>query len=374
MSSVSAAEATVPVNQANRLAHIDALRAGAVMLVVAMHAGLTFLPGDGGVTAFFAISGFIITHILLRERETTGRFSIGRFYWRRAWKIAPPFLVITLLPTLLYATSHEISWSGVLAQIFFTYNWQLIVDPPSAEAVLPGSEVLWSLAVEEQFYIVFAVVWLFAVRARHWRRTVTGLAAAAVVYSVAVRCILALDGGDTVHVLRGTDARMEAIAWGILAAVAFQSWQEGRLRWLGGLGRSFVPVVAVAAFFAGSAIRTPWAEPALRPTVHALAATAIILYGLLAADGAGRRWFHRLVELRVVQVIGLASYSIYLVHHVLDHGLESAVDGLPSAVRAAVLIVAGAATGVAAYFLVERPALAARRALESRRARERVAA
>ena len=215
MSSASA-RAAAPVNRANRLAHIDALRAGSVMLVVAMHAGLTFLPGDGGVTAFFAISGFVITHILLREREATGHFSVGRFYWRRAWKIAPPFLVIILLPTLLYATSHDISWAGVLAQIFFVYNWQLIVDPSAAAAVLPGTDVLWSLSVEEQFYIVFAVIWLFAVRARHWRRIVTVLAAATIAGSIAVRWVLAVDSANDVHLLKGTDARMEAIAWGSL--------------------------------------------------------------------------------------------------------------------------------------------------------------
>ena len=146
------------------------------------------------------------------------------------------------------------------------------------------------------------------------------------------------------------------------------------MRWLGVLSGGFVPVMAVSAFFAASAIRTHWAELAIRPTVHALAATAVILYGLLAVDGTARRWFHRLVLLRVVQVIGLASYSIYLVHHVLDHWLEGFVDGWPWPVRAAVLIVAGTAGGVALYFLVERPALSARRALDGRRGRERVAA
>lgn len=70
------------------------MRAGAVMLVVLSHAGLTAVPGGSGVTIFFVISGFIITHLLLRELEKTNSFDIRGFYLRRALKIFPPLLVI----------------------------------------------------------------------------------------------------------------------------------------------------------------------------------------------------------------------------------------------------------------------------------------
>ncbi|MGF0263595.1 acyltransferase family protein [Rhodococcus ruber] len=77
-----------------RFAHIDAMRAAAVILVVLAHGGLgDVIPGGSGVTVFFTISGFIITFLVLRERDKTSAFAIGPFYYRRVLKIVPPLLI-----------------------------------------------------------------------------------------------------------------------------------------------------------------------------------------------------------------------------------------------------------------------------------------
>src|ERR1700722_3081685 len=99
-------------SNANRYAHIDAMRALAVMLVVFAHAGLSkIIPGGSGVTIFFSISGFIITYLLLREKDATGGFEIRGFYLRRGLKIGPPLIVCVIIPTLILATVREINWA-----------------------------------------------------------------------------------------------------------------------------------------------------------------------------------------------------------------------------------------------------------------------
>ena len=117
-------------------AHLDALRAGAVMLVVVSHAGVAVVPGGSGVTVFFVISGFIITHLLLREYERHRSFDVLGFYSRRALKIFPPLLVIVIVPSLIYGAVRAVSWFDVAGQLLFFFNWAYV---DSQVSVLPGS-------------------------------------------------------------------------------------------------------------------------------------------------------------------------------------------------------------------------------------------
>ena len=133
----------------HRLDYLDAMRAAAVSLVVVMHSGLTITPGDGGVVVFFVISGYIITRLLLTERARTGGFDLYGFYRRRLYKLAPPLLAVVVLPTFVYAAFRPVDWGAVAAQVGFAYNWTKIYDYQGSLEVLPGSEVVWSLAIEE---------------------------------------------------------------------------------------------------------------------------------------------------------------------------------------------------------------------------------
>src|SRR3954470_3410035 len=122
-----------------RYAHIDALRAFAVMLVVVAHAGLgSLVPGGSGVTIFFSISGFIITYLLLRENDATGSFGIRAFYVRRLLKIGPPLLVCILIPTIILAFFKAINWAPFAGIVFFYFNW---FKATGVDAPLPGSGV-----------------------------------------------------------------------------------------------------------------------------------------------------------------------------------------------------------------------------------------
>ncbi len=357
-----AAAADAPVNSANRFAHIDAMRAVAVTLVLVQHAGLSFVPGDSGVIVFFAISGFIITSILTRERDKSGGFAIGRFYRRRVIKLAPPFLLVILIPSVIYSFFEPVSWKAVLSQVFFSYNWVQIYDSPASYLVLPGSNVVWSLAVEEQFYIVFALIWLGLVRVHWWRRALVALSVFAVVYAMSARVWLSIHG-DAEHVLRGTDVRMDGIAWGVLAALAYHSWRNGGSRWVGALAADWVPVVAIAAFLAVSAVGSDQYEAIWRNAVLPLTAVVMILYGLVPTQSPLHRLFYRVSAWRLVSLVGLASYSIYIAHYVVVEPLFMRMSDVVVPVRAVSLLAIGLGVGIALYFAVERPVLALRERL-----------
>jgi peptidoglycan/LPS O-acetylase OafA/YrhL len=347
--------AAAPTNSAGRYAHIDALRALAVSIVVVGHAGVPMMPGDTGVTIFFVISGFIITHLLLRERERTGGFNIRRFYARRALKLAPPFLVLIIVPTLIFALTQPISWPAFGSQILFSYNWAQIWFPEAAWLVLPGSNVTWSLAVEEQFYIV----WLLFVRRRWWLPALTGLACAAIVASGLIRMSLYFGGDNALHILRGTDTRMESIAWGILAAIAYKLWRDRPDRvWMQWLGQPWTIVLAMASFLASFAIPGEAFALTSRYTLHAIIVAVVILYGLVAKPDRLSQLIGRVSASKIITVVGLSSYSIYLAHDVLIHLLSGPMDALPFVLGNVTVIVIGFAVGIASYYLIERPALA----------------
>lgn len=344
-----------PLNAANRFAHIDALRAFAVLVVVVSHAGLGHVvPGGSGVTIFFAISGFIITYLLLRERDRTGTFSARSFYFRRAVKIGPPFVLVVAVPTLVYSVFRPVDWSGFLAQVFFVYNW--FKDDLE---VMPGTGVVWSLAIEEQFYIAFALIWLALVRAPRWRTGLAVLAVVAIVWSTLARFWFAADPLMTDRIYFGTDTRLDGIAWGCLGALGYHLWSQ-RQDLLPSLTRALSSDAALAAalvlYVASLAVRDPWFRDTLRYSLQSVAATAVILYGLLPGQGPVRGWFVRVVTWRPVQAVGLASYSIYLVHLMLAEALRGLVGGLPLLAGVAALTAAGVVAGLVLYRAVEVPA------------------
>lgn len=343
----------------SRYAHVDALRAFAVMLVVVSHAGLQDkVPGGAGVTVFLVISGFIITYLVVRERLSTGGFSPRRFYLRRLLKIGPPLLGIIIIPTAVYAAlGGPVGLGAVASQIFFSYNWVHLYGYDAA-GVLPGSAVLWSLSVEEQFYIVFAVYWVLASRTRHFLRNAALFGVIIIVASSLSRLLVSLapgDGSDRINY--GTDTRMESIGWGILVAVVYVVWQHDdsrlpRLRAV--VQHSCIPISSVAVFIVSLMLREEWFRDTIRYTIQSLSACAFILFGLLAR-GRMQAAVVRVSKWGPIWLIGLASYSLYLVHQVLDFALDGALGIEVGPKTAPLYVLVGVACGVAIYRLLEVP-------------------
>lgn len=353
-------ETTGPAKTARkRYEHIDGMRAVAVLLVIIGHAGLGHIvPGGAGVTVFFTISGFIITTLLLKELERTDRFDISGFYVRRAVKLAPPLLAAVAVPTLIYAAfGGTINWNAFAGQLLFYFNW-VDADIPG---VLPGSGVVWSLSIEEQFYIVFAILWLWMVASARAVPWLTASAVGVVVLSTVARVVYVDPGNQQIadRIYYGSDTRADSLAWGILIAVILFGWQRseskpGRLQRSSGSAAALV--VAVLVFLVSLAIRDDWYRQTIRYSLQSIATCVVILYGFTGADGRIRDLYMAFCRNRVVQMIGLASYSIYLVHLSLIMWAQNYADHLPLFVRVPIYSALGVGVGVLMYRWIEIPA------------------
>ncbi|MDF9278721.1 acyltransferase [Arthrobacter sp. EH-1B-1] len=347
---------TTPLNGANRFAHIDALRTLAVMLVVFSHAGLGhIIPGGAGVTIFFSISGFIITYLLLREKAKTGRFDIKGFYFRRARKIIPALVITLGIPTLIYAIIVPIDWAAFAAQLFFVFNW---VSLSGHGPVLPGSQVVWSLSIEEQFYIGFAILWLITVRARYWRAITIAIATLGIAVPTTLRLTLALQADSSDRIYYGTDTRLDGIALGMLTAVLFHRWQSGNAR-RGKLTRAFgsdwALISACALILVSLLVRDAFFRDTFRYSLQSIATCVIITYGLLPGEGMLRRAFFAVSIWKPVASIGLASYSIYLVHLVIMSALREPFTFVPLPLSVITLSAIGVLIGLTVYRFIEVP-------------------
>jgi peptidoglycan/LPS O-acetylase OafA/YrhL len=308
-----------------RIRNLDALRAVAVMLVVVTHAGFSFIPGGMGVQFFFVLSGFVITRMLLSEYSSVGKFRAGPFFARRALKILPPLFGIVILPSFVLILMDKLILQNVMGQIFFYYNW--INIETQGEGVLPGSVVVWSLSIEEQFYVFIAAVWFVLTKLRGSVRRLTWTLAGLWIFSTAMR-VWTHFNSDQIHdqtgnlprIYYGTDTRIGAIAFGCLLAVGLHHYpqvldqiQTNRYR----ISTSLFFYAALLMFFISLIIRNEWFRDTLRYSIQEFAA-AILIFACLATNGLPN-WVARLAASQFVQSIGLGSYSIYLSHLTISH-------------------------------------------------------
>jgi peptidoglycan/LPS O-acetylase OafA/YrhL len=327
---------------------IEGLRAVAVLLVVAYHCGLPFVSGGYvGVDVFFVISGFLITGLLLREAQRTGRVSITRFYARRALRLLPASTVVVVatvvasavwLPPLRLA---EIV-SDALHTSIYAMNWRLATigtDYLSAESAPSPLQHFWSLAVEEQFYLVWPLLLLVVVR-----RGGRGLTA---VLAVLTAGSLAVSVWQTQHnagwAYFGAHTRAWELGAGALLAVGavrLRRLPPMPAKLLIGGGLSAI-VISALSFTAA----TPF--PGYAALLPVLGTAAVIAGGCARPAGP--------LGVPVLQGIGRLSYSWYLWHWPVLL-IAPFAAGRPLAVWENV-VVAGGALVLAAmtYALVENP-------------------
>jgi peptidoglycan/LPS O-acetylase OafA/YrhL len=321
---------------------IEGLRGVAVLLVVFGH--VTGWPRGGftGVDVFFVISGFLITGLLVSERERTGRISIRGFYARRIRRLMPAgvlVLVLTdlaasalLLPSRAHETFVDSLWAfGFLANVHFA---NLGTDYFSLTRAPSAVQHYWSLSVEEQFYLVWpcAILLTFALVKRAGRRTLIGLAAVVVVASLTWSVI------STAHTPASAYFSSPARAWelgaGALLVLLSPKRVPGFVAWLGAAG-----------LVASAVVITPTTAVPGYALVLPVASTVAIL----AAGGA------RLgLATPPIRYVGLISYSLYLWHWPCVV-LGATVPGGTSAVGKGVLIALAGVLSVASYHLVEQP-------------------
>ena len=175
-----------PADAAAYIPALDGLRAVAILLVVLSHLGLDrVLPGAFGVTLFFFISGYLITRLLLHALRRHGRIGLSRFYLRRALRLAPASFVYIAVSGCLYQwAGGRIAAPAWLSAFFYGTNfYQLWVGyQTSLAGVRQPFNILWSLAIEEHFYLVWPVMLRFIWRSRWTLPAMLGFCAAVLVW------------------------------------------------------------------------------------------------------------------------------------------------------------------------------------------------
>jgi peptidoglycan/LPS O-acetylase OafA/YrhL len=335
---------------------LDGLRGISVIAVMAFHAAATsgligwFRGGNLGVSVFFTLSGFLITTILVTEFERTGHIDLGRFWSRRIRRLAPAALVVLTLVIVVGAVTDWISVKrpSAVAAIWSATNWHVIAagDDRLLETIVGPFGPTWSLAVEEQFYVVLAVVTWLAARSERPRRLLTIVFAAMIPMSV----ILANTVSDWHPRLEfGTDVRAAEIAIGGLLAIGWKQWHVQVARraatadviGIAGLGALFVLFM-----FADST--PPWL---LRGgySIVALVSASVIVGALAHRRSAAA------LGGSVIVAIGRASYSLYLVHWPIMLALTHDRVRADRWVLVGVKFLVAGIVGFALHILVEQP-------------------
>lgn len=357
----------VPVVPDGRRGYLDGIRALAVYLVVAFHAGIArFSGGHIGVDVFFVLSGYLVTGVLLRDlaRSPSGtKIRYGRFYARRARRLLPAAilaLVGTAVGYATFASTAELvdAVDGFKAAAVYLTNWHLISNSTGYFATdTTESPILhfWSLAVEEQFYLVWpllftGIVAVARLAGRH-RWNVARILVASLAAGSAIELFL-IRATRPDHAYYGTDVRAYQLLAGALLALTPQI--VARARRLGSLN----DVAALGAVIGLVSLTITGGRTG--PVARGYVTTVLTVVVIVALESGMAARIARFFGSRSIAYLGAISYGTYLWHWpvVVLAGLVGEFSPMQLAVLSALL-----GTGLAAlsYELVEQPIRSARR-------------
>jgi peptidoglycan/LPS O-acetylase OafA/YrhL len=305
------------------------------MIVVLSHLGaLPAFTGNYAVICFFVLSGFLITYLLLVEYDRTGHIALRRFYLRRALRIFPAFYgYAACFVTARLITRLPVDWPSVFSCLIYVSNYFFAFSGRPFATMIPT----WSLAVEEQFYLI----WPFLLRRLSHNRTTTMKVLAGAILAVWIYRFVATSlGWSGMYVYLSFETRADALAIGCLVAVANR---QNRLpRWLiDGKWQGLIALLVLCACFV-----LPLDGPRYG---WALAALGFAVLMIQSIAHARTRWY-RFLSSPPLYALGIISYSLYLYHPFASH-LPGARYLLPLGVAYAI------ALATASYWIVERPFL-----------------
>lgn len=302
-----------PSRNADRsIPSLDGLRAVSIGMVILTHLkgslpaswqqipGLSlFADGERGVAFFFVISGFLITHLLLKELDKTGRIDLKRFYVRRSFRIFPAYYLYLGVIGLLWAVGiFQQHWGSYVSALTYTWNYY-----PSREGWFLGH--CWSLCLEEQFYLIWPALLLLCGRRRSVSACLVILAVEPLIRAVTFKFLP--DFRSAIGAMLPT--RLDTLLCGALIALFY-----GELRTNPKFRPWFHPVTAVAAaavlFFISpwSNDHVPYYAVLCRISVDSAAIALIVLYAVMSPSS----WLGWILNTRPLKHVGLISYSLYL--------------------------------------------------------------
>ena len=349
------------MERAQRIGALDGIRCFAVLLVIGVHVNIlwptvpkSIVPfKDGGfigVDIFFVLSGFLISGLLLNEVQQTGRIRYFRFFARRVLRLLPP-LLISMAFTLIWAINQgddlQVYLKAVYAAIFNYANWFVL----SGSLIPPQFGPLWSLSVEEQLYLLLAVIFLILSKTLLRSRLTAVLfwiSLALIGWSIYSRFATAAPGWSFEVWQRlyfRTDHRFGEFFFGVIAQLYKSKHKEVQTRLLKVVQ---YPAILVLVYYATQMqgdmiIHYRYGSPIL-----SLASACVILSSTYEKSPISR-FFSR----RVFVSIGRISYSMYLIHIPIFYALGSLSLTGPYKISMAMVFIF--LYSIAVYFAVEKP-------------------
>jgi peptidoglycan/LPS O-acetylase OafA/YrhL len=335
---------------------LDGLRALAVAAVIADHAGY-LIVGSYGVIVFFVVSGYLITGLLLTEHESTGRIGIRSFYRRRWARLAPALLVIVAV-TLVWVLAIGVSVSkwiaGLIGALTYTTNF---VEVTGAQTHISSYyEWSWSLAIEEQFYLVWPVLMIVVLYfGRRWGRALlASVAVGVIVLAWVIRAGMVNSPAQSQRLSFSFESHMDAIALGAVLAIVTVGFQCGR--WLRVVTTVAATLAAFELFQAVDGYRP--IVPLFAQDARAYAQVSVLCVVLVAAlVSAPSGPLARLLAWGPLVHLGRLSYGLYLWNMLFMNGFNELFGHKPVHAGWAGLLWLAALIGVAeaSYRYVETP-------------------
>src|SRR5580698_5573861 len=362
-----------------RLAYLpalDGMRACAVLAVMMFHGGIPHMDGGFmGVDAFFVLSGFLITSLLLGEWRQALTIKLGAFWARRARRLLPALLLMLLFVAFFASVIVPKGTYGALrldalATLLYVSNWHFIlVNSNYFNETSASSPLLhtWSLAVEEQFYVIWPLVVLGVLHFTRSLRALFALCCAAAVAS-AIWMYHVYDGGlNTNRAYLGTDTRSQCLFIGCALAVGLvlltqRRHEEGRLaagelwRPESSTGRMLCGVLGVLGAAGAVALWVVTTSTSTFPYSGGFFLIGLSVASvILAAVGAPRSLVPRMLSWSPVRYVGRISYGLYIWHWPIFIWLDHSRTGLYGYELFALRVLVTFAVSVVSFHLVERP-------------------
>jgi peptidoglycan/LPS O-acetylase OafA/YrhL len=348
---------------ADRIAYqpgIDGLRALALLAIFVVHADMGLASGAFlAVSTFFTLSGFLITSLLVIEHRNNGRLDLRTFWARRARRLLPASLVAIViigLATVVLGDGNQVTnlFGDDVGALTYVANWHYVLTDTTYGARFGGESPLlhfWSLAIEEQFYVVFPLMAALGLGwARRWRGGLAAVLGTGVVLSLAVGAIGSFRRWDVDRLYFGTDVRSAELLVGALVAL----WWVPRRGTLSARAHTTIRaagavlvVVMLGLIATAQSTDMFWYRGGL--VAYALVTSTVVL---AAVESGGP--VRRLLSSRVLVSVGVVSYGAYLFHWPMFVWLRSET-GLPGGARLVVGTVASVAIAFASYRLIEEP-------------------
>jgi len=350
---------------------LDGLRAIAIGLVLLHHTAAIVVPswaewffpgGFLGVDLFFVLSGFLITTLLLERWDRAEAHPLRRFYARRALRLLPAvgaLLVANVIVATITADDVRKAFGSFLVVLSYTTNWALLYGFGDVSRYLTH---LWSLAIEEQFYVVWPLLLLAGLRTRQSRGRIALICAIVAVAAAIWRSALYDSGEAWLKIYIRTDARADALLVGVVLALLRA---DGVIARIPRPVRSVVGLVALTGFIVAAYRVHGHSESLYR---GGFSAVALLAAAVMAIELAGPWILRPVLGSGPFVLVGQLSYSLYLWHFIVFWIVAEHVAPAWPVLRVALAWTVTAVAAFACYRFVELPALRVKDRIGRRRA------